>query len=263
MSEPIADASGRLQPTLYAGALLLRPWRTADREQVLEAFRDPAIRGWSGWRIDSIEQATAWISRWTMKWSEKSAAGWAVVARHSPQRVLGHVALRTLWVDEMGEISYWVMPDERGKGIAPEAVQALAEWSLEYFGLTRLEIAHSVRNRAPCRVALKAGFPSEGIKRSLHRHEDGVHDMHLHAMVRPAHARARPLDKALLGLESHLTLWAAASVMTAGLALLTLVSPLAVLVPLLAAGLLGLWAGTVRCPRRQHERRRAKEHAVS
>jgi RimJ/RimL family protein N-acetyltransferase len=263
MSESPADVPSRSQPPIPVGALLLRPWRTADREQVLAAFRDRAIRGWSGCRIDSLDEATSWISRWTMKWTERSAASWAVVAKDNPRRVLGQVGLRTLWVGEMGEISYWVMPDQRGRGIAPEATRALAEWAIEYFCLTRLEIVHSVRNRASCRVALKAGFAPEGIERSLQRHEDsGVHDMHLHAMVRPAETRARPLDRALVGVVSHVTLWTTASVLSAGLAMLTLISRFAAALPLLlAAGVLGLRAGTVRWPRRRHERCRARQDA--
>lgn len=50
--------------------------------------------------------------------------------------------------------------------------------------LHRLELAHSVRNPASCRVADKAGYRLEGTKRQEGRHADGWHDMHPHARLR-------------------------------------------------------------------------------
>ncbi|MEU1023512.1 GNAT family protein, partial [Streptomyces sp. NPDC005904] len=50
-------------------------------------------------------------------------------------------------------------------------------------GLHRLELTHATANEASCRVALKAGFPAEGTKRSALLHADGWHDMHLHARI--------------------------------------------------------------------------------
>jgi RimJ/RimL family protein N-acetyltransferase len=250
MSDPSDDVTAGVQPTIDVGDFLLRPWLAADDRYVIEAFSDPEIRGWSGCRIDSPEHAAKWISQWPEKWRQRTAASWAVVPAADRGRVVGQVALRSLWVGEMAEISYWVMPDHRGQGIAPRATTALASWALDRFDLTRLEIVHSVRNRASCRVALKAGFAPEGIKRSLQRHEiGGVHDMHMHSRVRPAQTRVRTLDTALLGVVSQVKLWLAVSAMSTALMLLTLVSRLALIVPLLvAAGVLSLHVATVQRP---------------
>jgi RimJ/RimL family protein N-acetyltransferase len=43
---------------------------------------------------------------------------------------------------------------------------------------------HSTRNHASCRVATKSGYLLEGTKRSAAVHDDGRHDMHLHARIR-------------------------------------------------------------------------------
>jgi hypothetical protein len=87
--------------------------------------------------------------------------------------------------------------------------------------------------------------------------------MHLHALVLPAQVRVRVRDTALLGVVSQVKLWLAVSAGSAGLMALTLVSPLALILPLLvAAGVLGVHAGTVRRPRWRYERR-ARQHAVS
>jgi RimJ/RimL family protein N-acetyltransferase len=266
MPEPSDGAPADPQPTIGAGSFVLRPWRSADDVYVVKAFADPAIRRWSGRRIESPEQAAGWIAGWTSAWETRSAAGWAITPAEDLDVVVGQVALRTLWVGEMAEVSYWVLPDHRGLGIAPRATHALATWALrdEGLGLTRLELAHSVRNRASCRAARKAGFTAESYKRSLQKHEsDEVHDMHVHAVVRPAQVRVRTLDTALLGVVSQVRLWLAVAAANAALMLLTLVSPLALIVPLLvAAGVLGLYTGTVRRPRWRY-RRRSRQDAVS
>ncbi|MFC9954149.1 GNAT family N-acetyltransferase, partial [Streptomyces prasinus] len=53
-----------------------------------------------------------------------------------------------------------------GRGVAPRALGALADWAFTAFaheGLTRLELLHQVDNTASCRVAEKAGFTQAGI----------------------------------------------------------------------------------------------------
>jgi RimJ/RimL family protein N-acetyltransferase len=65
-------------------------------------------------------------------------------------------------------------------------VKALSDWALEKVGFYRLYLDHSTRNQASCRVATKSGYELEGTKRSAAVHDDGRHDMHLHARVREA-----------------------------------------------------------------------------
>jgi RimJ/RimL family protein N-acetyltransferase len=264
MSQRPSDVPADPQPTIPVGDFVLRPWRPDDDLYVVKAFADPTIHKWSERRIESPEQAAGWIGRWSTEWAARRAASWAIASADDPGVVFGQIALRSLWVGEMAEVSYWVLPDHRGLGIAPRATRALATWALRQFDLTRLELVHSVRNRASCRVALKAGFTPEGIKRSLQKHgPDEVHDMHLHALVRPAQVRVRTLDTALLGVVSQVRLWLAVSAVSAGLMALTLVSRLALLVPLLlAAGVIGVYAATVRRPRWRDERR-TRHQAVS
>ena len=38
-------------------------------------------------------------------------------------------------------------------------------------------------NPASCRVAVKAGFREEGVRRGAALHADGWHDMHVHALL--------------------------------------------------------------------------------
>jgi RimJ/RimL family protein N-acetyltransferase len=99
-------------------------------------------------------------------------------------RVLGQISLRTVNLDEgTAEVSYWVMPAARGRGVAHRALATMTTWAFEVLGLHRIEVLHSTQNPASCRVADRAGYIAEGVKRSEALHADGWHDMHLHARL--------------------------------------------------------------------------------
>ncbi|MET7393095.1 GNAT family N-acetyltransferase [Dactylosporangium sp. NPDC005572] len=179
---PPGTLSWSAQPSIPADGLLLRPWRAADRPAVLAGYADPDIQQWHC-RSMTDEEAADWLATWPARWREESGAGWAVV--HDGV-VAGQISLRRLSLHEgLAEVSYWVLPSKRGLGLAPRALSALAGWCFATVGLHRIELNHSTRNVASCRVADRSGFPLEGTKRSEARHADGWHDMHLHARVAP------------------------------------------------------------------------------
>ncbi|MEI5099625.1 GNAT family N-acetyltransferase [Streptomyces sp. PmtG] len=182
--EPGALA-GREQPTLSApGGLVLRPWTRGDAPDVYEAFQDPVLQRWHARVADSEDEARAWIASWHEEWREETSAQWAAADARTG-RVLGRVALRMIVLgDGQAEMAYWTMPRARGRGVAPRAVAALTAWAFGELGLHRIELRHSTRNEASCRVALKAGYAAEGTQRSAVLHEDGWHDMHLHARIK-------------------------------------------------------------------------------
>ena len=181
---PPAVAPGSLaaltQPELRSGDLHLRPWDPADRDAVVAAYADPAIRRWHC-RSMTAAEAGAWLAGWPDRWRAESGAGWAVVDRGA---VAGQISLRRIVLAEgRAEVSYWVLPAARGRGIAGRALSALTGWAFRTARLHRIELNHSTANPASCRVAGRAGFAAEGVKRSEALHADGWHDMHLHARL--------------------------------------------------------------------------------
>lgn len=175
--------AGRPQPELPAGdGLMLRPWRAADIAMVVEAYADPAIQQWNLRSMDEVE-AAEWIEGWGHRWRAETDAGWAVAEERSGE-AWGRVSLRQIDLEQgVAEVTYWVLPGRRGRGIAPAAAAAVSRWALTDLGLHRVELVHSVHNRASCRVASAAGFDLEGTLKSALLHPDGWHDMHLHALV--------------------------------------------------------------------------------
>lgn len=176
----------RPQPTLpvTGGGLVVRPWETEDAPAVYEAFQDPVMQRWHARVADSESEVRGWIEGWRRAWADERDAYWAVADADTGE-VVGRVALRCIVLgDGQAEIAYWTMPSARGRGVAPRAVATLTDWAFDEVGLHRLELTHSTANEASCRVALKTGFTPEGTKRSALLHEDGWHDMHLHARIR-------------------------------------------------------------------------------
>lgn len=184
---PVIEAgalSARPQPVLpAAGGLLLRPWEEADAPVFLSAYTDGELRRWHTRRPASEAQIAGWFDGYREDWERERGAHWAVTGEDG--RVLGRMALRGFDFDDgVAWTGYWVLPAARGAGVATRALTAVAAWALDVAGFHRVELEHSVHNAGSCGVAGKAGFALEGTKRRAAVHDDGPHDMHLHARVR-------------------------------------------------------------------------------
>jgi RimJ/RimL family protein N-acetyltransferase len=165
---------------LSASNVQMRAWQPKDAPTVVAAYSDPDIQQWHA-RPMNENEALDWIAAWPQRWRQETGCGWAAAC---DEGVLGQISLRTLNLDVgFAEISYWVMPQARGRGIAPRALVAVTRWAFEALGLHRIEVYHSTRNPASCFVAERAGYLAEGVKRSLALHADGWHDMHQHARI--------------------------------------------------------------------------------
>lgn len=183
---PSGRLSNRNQPRLRVDELTLRQWRFSDVPGLVEAYRDEAIQRWHV-RSMNTDDAYRWIASRRDRWSAEKGADWAILdcAVAPGHEVLsGRMGLRWLDLAEgLGEVAYWVVPAARGRQVAPRALLAITEWFFTEVGLHRIELAHSTRNTASCRVAVKAGYAYEGTRRQATLHADGWHDMHLHARV--------------------------------------------------------------------------------
>ena len=169
-----------MQPELFVDELTLRPWRPADAPAVVRAYQGAAVQQWHV-RTMTDHEAEGWVAAWSERWAAETGAGWAVC---DDRGLLARMSLRSLDLAEgVGEVAYWVLPEARGRGVAPRALRTMSTWLFVDVGLHRLELAHSTRNTGSCRVAIKAGYVLEGTKRQQGLHRDGWHDMHLHARL--------------------------------------------------------------------------------
>jgi RimJ/RimL family protein N-acetyltransferase len=139
------------------------------------------MQRWHVRRFDSDQEAHAWVTSWPQRWQEETAASWAI-ARADGNEAVGQVGFRGMRLDEArAQISYWLAPEVRGRGLATRAASTVTEWALSEVGFQRVGLGHAVANTASCRVAELAGFALEGTLRRYGLHADGWHDMHMHA----------------------------------------------------------------------------------
>ena len=178
------SVSSSAQPVLRVGEdLVLRPWEPADVPVFFSAYQDTEICRWHTRRPGTEADVREWFGVYREDWKLERGGHWAVARRDG--EVVGRIALRGFNFDDgLAGMGYWVLPAARGAGVATSAVTALSEWALEEIGFRRLYLDHSTRNPASCRVATKSGYQLEGTKRSAAVHDDGRHDMHLHARIR-------------------------------------------------------------------------------
>jgi len=120
----------------------------------VRAYSDPDIQRWHVRTMD-VDEAREWITARALRWNREHGADWVVQRRGNP---VGRAGLRTIDLDE-------------GRA--------------ELTGFHRLDLHHSVANRASCRVAVKCGYEVEGTARRAVLHSDGWHDMHLHPRIEP------------------------------------------------------------------------------
>ena len=173
--------SGTAQPVLRWDGGTLRPWTADDVPVLVEAYADAAIRRWHAQTLDAAE-ALDWVAARAAGWAAETRADWAVVLDGA---VAGRAGLRVVDLAEgSAEVAYWVLPSARGRGVAPRAVAVLTDCAFA-LGLHRLDLRHAAANEASCRVAERSGYPLEGTARSSALHEDGWHDMHVHARLAP------------------------------------------------------------------------------
>lgn len=169
-----------VQPVIRVDELALRPWTGEDVPAIVDAYGEYSIQRWHA-RSMTPSEAEIWVQEAHRGWTDETSASWAIVDQGM---LVGRMSLRRIELaDGVAELGYWVTAPSRGRGIASRALTAVTDWSFSVLGLHRIELEHSTKNPASCAVATKAGYLLEGVKRSSALHDDGWHDMHLHARL--------------------------------------------------------------------------------
>lgn len=144
-----------------------------DVPTVAPAFRDPGIGGENGMPPFDEDELHAVVRDLIPKLQAQGVLFPYVIEDTENGSIVGGVTLRHF--DPMRgviEVGYWLFPQARGRGLATQAVRAVAH---EVFasGLWRLEAHVRIGNDASERVLERAGFTREGTKRRYLRHDGG------------------------------------------------------------------------------------------
>jgi RimJ/RimL family protein N-acetyltransferase len=150
-----------------AGNIVLRPWARADIAAVVTLIDDAEIHRWLD-RVPHPYQVTDGEEYVAGTRAGLSAGTQVALAVTVDGALAGSVDLRVDGRDEQtAEIGYWVAAPVRGRGVASTAARLLCDFGFETLGLRRIELNAAVGNLASRRVAEKAGFEPEGVRRSF------------------------------------------------------------------------------------------------
>ncbi len=177
------------EATLTDGFVLLRRWRLSDAEAVFLACQDPLIA-----RFVPIPQpytqadAEAFVKMRRADWDSQGERSFAVVDAKTGD-LLGAIA-RHGRDGHRATFGYWLTPAARGRGVATRALRLITAWTFETTDAIRLDLYTDPENHASGRVAERAGFVREGIRRAWDLDREGrPQDVVFYVMVRQAKAR--------------------------------------------------------------------------
>lgn len=160
-----AEASGQAPRIVLDNAFVLDGPRLADAACHRRIALDPDAARFFGWTVD---QARALPDAHYEEVVRQFMRGWATgarlsltIRRRSDDAGVGMVELRPRPGDE-ADVSYVVVPELRGRGVASRAVVGVLDWAARELGLRHAVIHCDVDNTASQRVAEKCGFVLEG-----------------------------------------------------------------------------------------------------
>ncbi|MFB9709566.1 GNAT family N-acetyltransferase [Streptosporangium sandarakinum] len=135
------------------GVVRLRDWADDDAAWYAESARDPEIQRFTTDppTLDAA-QVLAAINR--MRTSDGEVG--FVVCDAATGAKLGNIALGH--DGRVGEISYWLTAEARGRGAATRALALLTSWAVRRLGLVQVRLWAHRDNLASQRVALRAGY---------------------------------------------------------------------------------------------------------
>jgi len=176
-------------PTLHGERLVLRDWRDSDVATVQEASHDPQIPLITTVpSTDGESEALAFIARQHDRL--RTRAGYVFAIADSSDQAVGHIGM--FFVAGAGaraSIGYWIVPAQRRKGYAAEALRVLTKWALNHADLDRVELYVEPSNEGSWRAAESAGYEREGLLRAWEQIDGKPCDMFLYAQL-TADARA-------------------------------------------------------------------------
>ena len=163
---------GEQPVVLTDGVVRLRAWGTEDAPAVWAAFQDALIV-----RFLPIPQpyteaaARVYVATRALDWASEDERSFAITDATTGD-VLGSI-VQHLQAEYRAELGYWLAPNARGRGAATRALRLFVDWSLERPGLIRLELCIHPENDASARVAERAGFTREAVRRAWDIDRDG------------------------------------------------------------------------------------------
>ncbi len=164
----LRSSSWKPTPTIYrivTPRLVLRCWQPADAPGLQTAIEAslPELRPWLRFvqsEPEPLAHKVERLRRWRAAFDQDEYFQYGVFPPDE-SAVWGGVAFLPRVGPGGVELSYWLRTTAHGRGLASEAVGALAQVALGVYGLARVEIHCDPANTASGAVARRMGFTHE------------------------------------------------------------------------------------------------------
>ena len=145
--------------------LLIRPWRSGDRDALAALARDPRVMqyitiGGRTWNDDEVD---AFLARQAMQ-MEKFGVSLGALVRKEDDRVIGLAGIQPLGATGDYEIGWWLAPDCWRRGYALEAGRALVGFAFTAMDLPRVAAIAQAENARSIAIMDKLGMRDGGFK---------------------------------------------------------------------------------------------------
>jgi RimJ/RimL family protein N-acetyltransferase len=123
------------------------------------ALADPDVTRWFDNRGLSARDV---VERSAARWQSSEAAELAIL---DADECVGSIWIN-LGPERRASVGYWLLPQERGKGLVTHALLLVARWAFDELDVKRIGLLADPRNTSSIRVAERVGFQREGLLRS-------------------------------------------------------------------------------------------------
>jgi RimJ/RimL family protein N-acetyltransferase len=148
----------------------LRPLDVSDAREWLEGEDEEQLR-WFEMPAASLQDVERAIERWRTGWRDDGPVRhWGICV---DEALAGGVELRVR-EDGRANVSYFVFPAFRCRGVATEAVRTAIAWGLAHLSVDAFVAVVDEKNTASRRVVTKAGFDFDGLAEPWEHTESGV-----------------------------------------------------------------------------------------
>lgn len=173
-------------PTLTTDRLILRPLGLYDADAIFKYARNPEVSKYTLWEPHvSLDDSRNYIIEYVAAYyAEGVPEPLGIAFANDPSQIIGTVGC--FWASKKArsmELAYALAQEHWGKGLVPEASQAVMEFCFQNFGLNRIQARCKAENLASAKVMQKCNMQFEGTLRSCLFHRDRFWDMHYYAKV--------------------------------------------------------------------------------
>ncbi len=175
----------RLAEALIDGGVALRDYEERDIPEILIAYQDdPRLHLLN--REDRPPTGAELGSRAEREAGARGAGERATLTVLEPgdDTCRGQIRVENVdWDHRRAELTIWLAPQVRGRGLGRGALRLAGGWLLVICGLARLEILTEPGNLAATHAALAAGFVREGVLREYQRKRGTGIDMVVMSLI--------------------------------------------------------------------------------